>query len=552
MIVFKRLTVRSLLIVVAAFFLLSATCLHSRCAQENSLFLHTGSVYAQDYGDAIVVGSIGDARTLVPILASDGASQDIVGLIFNGLVKYDKDINLVGDLAEKWEVSDDGLFITFYLRQGVLWHDGAPFTSADVKFTFEKLIDPNVKTPYSGDFLKVKELKVIDEHTVQVEYREPFSPGLASWGMWIMPKHLLEHEDFSTTTFGRSPIGTGPYKFKVWKTAEKIELIYNADYFEGRPYIDRYIYRIIPDEATQFLELKTQGLDWSGLTPLQFRRQTDDRLFKNNFRKFRYPSFGYTYMAYNLESRKFQDRNVRWAINYAIDKNEIIKGVLMGLGRVCTGPFVPESWAFNKGVKAARYDPGKAKELLTRAGWLDTDTDGWIDKDGKMFEFTLITNQGNDSRKKVAEIIQRRLKDVGIKVKIRILEWSVFLNEFVNKKNFEALILGWGLSRDPDCYDIWHSSKTKEGEFNFVSYSNDQVDELMDEARRIFDQGDRARRYKRVHELLYEDQPYLFLYVADALPAVHKRFREIEPAPLGIGYNFIKWWVPKDKQRYAR
>ncbi|MBU3911838.1 MAG: peptide-binding protein, partial [Candidatus Omnitrophica bacterium] len=239
-----------------------------------------------DYGDAIVVGSIGEPRTLVPILASDSSSGTVCGMVFNGLLKYDKDLNLTGDLAESWSVSEDGLEIIFYLRKGVRWHDNEPFTARDVKFTYERLIDPGVRTPYAGDFIMVKEFQVIDEYTVKVIYDEPFSPGLSSWGMNIMPEHLLKTEDLNNTQFSRRPVGTGPYRFKSWRTGEKIELVSNHDYFEGRPYIDRYIYRIIPDQATLFLELRAQGVDFSSLTPLQFKRQTQSRFFEENFQKF--------------------------------------------------------------------------------------------------------------------------------------------------------------------------------------------------------------------------------------------------------------------------
>lgn len=512
----------------------------------------SATVAIPSYGDAIVVASIGDANTLVPILASDSASQDICNLIFNGLVKYDKAISLVGDLAESWEVKDDGLAIIFHLRKNVRWHDGKPFTARDVEFTYKRLIDPDVKTPYSGDFERVKSLEVLDDYAVKVTYKEPFSPGLSSWGMWIMPKHILENEDLSNTKFSRAPIGTGPYKFKEWKSGEKIVLVANPDYFEGRPYIDIYIYRIIPDQATTFLELQTQGVDEVGLTPLQYSRQTDTKFFERYYRKYRYPSFGYTYLGFNLKDPKFKDRRVRLAIDYAIDKEEIIEGVLLVLGRVSTGPFSPESWAYDKTVKPVSFDAATARQLLKEAGWEDTDVDGWLDKDGEKFEFTLITNQGNDPRKMTAEIIQRRLKSIGIDMKIRIIEWATFLTEFIDKRRFEAVILGWGLSRDPDNYDIWHSSKQKEGEFNFIGYENKEVDKLLEEGRRVFEQEKRKEIYNRIHQLIYDDHPCIFLYVPDALPIVHARFKGIVPAPLGIGYNFIKWHVPKEEQKYTR
>jgi len=502
------------------------------------------------YGDAIVISSISDARTLVPILASDSASSDICGMVFNGLVKYDENIKIVGDLAQRWDILEGGLVIVFHLRKNVKWHDGAPFTARDVEFTYKKLVDPDVKTPYSGDFERIKSLEVIDDHTVRVTYKEPFSPALSSWGMPIMPEHLLGKVDMNKTPFGRNPVGTGPYKFKSWKTGEKIELVSNHEYFEGRPYIDRYIYRIIPDDATIFLELETEGIDLSFLSPLQFTRQTGSNFFKTHYRKFRYPSFGYTYMAYNLHDPKFQDSRVREAINYAVNKDEIVKALFFGLARVTTGPFMMDSWAYNKDVLPVSYDPRAAKRLLAQAGWIDLNGDGLVEKDGRPFEFTVLVNQGNVERLRCAEIIQGYLKAIGISMKIRVLEWSALINEFINKKRFEAILMGWFLGRDPDNYDIWHSSKTREGEFNFVGYANPEVDRLLVEGRRTFDEKSRARIYHEIHELIYNDQPYLFLYSGEMLPIVHKRFRNVEVSGIGIGYNFIKWYVPKSEQRY--
>jgi len=393
--------------------------------------------FAAESGDALVVGAIGDARNLVPILASDSASGDIVGQVFNGLVKYDSNLNLVGELAESWDIKKNCRVIIFHLRKGVRWHDGKPFTARDVEFTYQKLIDPNVRTPYSGDFERVQSFKVLDDYTIKITYKEPFAPGLSSWGMPIMPKHLLENENLNHTEFSLHPIGTGPYKFKSWSRQEKIELIANPDYFEHRPNIDRYIYRVIPDQATLFLELQAQGVDLTGLSPLQYIRQTDTSFFIKYYRKFRLTSFGYTYLGYNLSHPKFKDVRVRNALNYAVDKDEIIETVLLGLGRVCSGPFLPESWAFNSQVKPARFDPQKAKELLKEAGWIDNNQDGWLDKDGEIFEFTIITNQGNEARIKTVQIIQRRLAEIGIRVKIKVLEWSVFLTEFIDKKNIQ-------------------------------------------------------------------------------------------------------------------
>jgi len=502
------------------------------------------------YGDTFVDGSIGDASNLIPILASDSASHDVASLIYNGLVKYDKDLNLVGDLAESWQVSSDGLVITFRLRKGVTWHDGKSLTAHDCLYTYQVIVDPKTPTAYSEDFRQVKKAEVIDDYTFQVTYGMPFAPALASWGMSMLPRHLLEGKDITKSPLSRHPIGTGPYKFKEWLTGEKILLEANKEYFEGRPYLDRYIYRIIPDSATLFLEFRARSVDRIGLTPMQYVRQTETREIKAFFKKYRYVSFSYTYLGYNLLTPMFMDKRVRQAISYAIDKQELIDGVLLGTGSIATGPYKPDTWQYNPNVNKYDYDPNKAKALLSEAGWKDINGDGILEKGGKNFQFTILTNQGNDVRQKCAEIIQRRLKETGIDVKIRIVEWATFIKEFINKRTFEAVILGWTIPQDPDLYDIWHSSKTKPDELNFITYKNTEVDELLEKGRRTFKQEERKRSYDRIQEILSEEQPYTFLFVPDALPIIHARFRGIEPAPAGINYNFIKWYVPKDEQKY--
>jgi peptide/nickel transport system substrate-binding protein len=502
------------------------------------------------YGDALVVGSIGEPSTLIPILASDSASRDVASQIYNGLIRYDKNLNLEGDLAESWQVSRDGLTITFHLRRGVKWHDGHPFTSHDVLFTYRVTIDPKTPTAYAEDFKQVKNAEAPDPYTFRVTYGKPFAPALESWGASILPAHLLENRDITKSELARNPVGTGPYRFKEWIPGQQVVLESNHDYFEGRPYIDRYVYRIIPDSSTMYLELKAGGLDMMGLSPVQYRRQTNTSEFLARFNKYRYPASAYTYLGYNLRHPLFRDRRVRQAITSAINKEEIIQGVLFGMGQVAHGPYKPGTWAYNKDVKDFGYDPVRARQLLAEAGWKERNGDGILLKEGKPFTFTILTNQGNDLREKTALIIQQRLRDVGIEVKFRKIEWASFLKNFIDKGDFEAIILGWTIGQDPDLFDVWHSSKTGPKELNFVGYKNAEVDRLIEEGRGTFDRERRRRCYLRIQEILAEDQPYTFLYVPDALPAVSARFRGIEPAPAGIMHNFIKWYVPKNEQVY--
>ncbi|MBL0058150.1 MAG: peptide-binding protein [Elusimicrobia bacterium] len=498
-------------------------------------------------GDTYVEASLGDPSRLNPLLASDSASGTVNGYLFNGLVKYDRDLKLVGDLAESWTVRQNGLEILFRLRKNVRWHDGVPFTADDVVFTYQRLIDPKVLTPYGSDFAGVQSVTAVDPHTVRVLYKEPFAPALESWGMGLIPKHVFEKGDFNTHPAHRAPIGTGPYRFQELKTDEKAVLVANADYFEGRPNIDRVVIRVIPDSSVQFLELRNQSIDSMGLRPDQYIAY--DSFFQNH-QKFRYPSFSYTFFGFNLQRPLFKDLRVRRALALALDKREIIDGVLLGYGRSATGPFPPSSWAYDPTVPEWPCDPVRAKTLLAEAGWRDTDGDGVLDKGGKPFAFTVITNQGNKLREQTAVIMQAHLARIGVKMEVRVLEWSSFIHDFVDKGNFDSILLGWSLGRDPDQYLIWHSSQRGEGRYNFVGYQNPAADRLWEEGRRTFDPARRRLIYHRLHRMLAEDLPYIFLYYPEALPTVHKRFHNVLLAPAGIGWNFREWFVPKSLQRY--
>jgi peptide/nickel transport system substrate-binding protein len=509
------------------------------------------------FGDTLVEATIGDISGLIPNITNDASSHQIGNLIYSNLIRTDKNLRLEGELAERWEISRDELTITFHLRRGVKWHDGEELTASDVDFTYRYMIDAKTPTAYAEPFRQVRRAEVVDRYTYRVTYEKPYAPALLSWGIWILPRHILEAPwqagvDLRTTRQNRHPIGAGPYLFRERRTGEKIVLEANPDYFEGRPYLSRVVYRIIPDQSTIFLELKARNIDMASLTPIQYRRQTDYPAFRKGFNRYRYLANGYAFLGFNLLDPRFADTRIRQAMAYAIDKQEIIDGVLLGLGQAAVGPYKPGTWWYRQDVKSYPFDPERAKTLLAEAGWKPAQRDGMLERDGKPFRFTLRTNQGNLVRQQTAEIIQRRLRAIGIDVKIHVVEWAAFINTFIRKRDFEAIILGWGLGNDPDQYDLWHSSKTRPEELNLVSYRNPRVDALLEAGRRTFDEGRRKGIYGELQDIMAEEQPVVFLYVPEALPVVSSRVRGVEPAPAGIGHNFIKWYVPANLQRYTR
>jgi len=499
-------------------------------------------------GDSFVSGDLADARVLVPFLADDTASASICGFIFSGLTKIDKDLHVIGDLAESWDISEDKKVITFYLKKNIFWHDKTPFTANDVKFTFEQILDPQNKSPYGSNYKNIEKIEIVDPYTVRFYYSVAYAPALSKLGVGIIPEHICKNKKYSD--FSDSPVGTGPYIFKKWLKNQFIMLSANSIYYEHIPFIQQYISRTIPDQSVQFLELLSGGIDQASLTPDQYFYRTNQKVFRQNFNIYKYLSLGYTYMGYNLKDELFADKRVRQALSYAIDKKRIIQGVLLGLGEECSGPFSKNSEYYNNNAETYSYNKEKAMQLLNESGWHDINGDGILEKNGKKFRFTLITNQGNKTREDIAVLVQEDLAKIGVKVDVRTIAWSAFLNEFIDKRKFQAVILGWSIPIDPDCYSVWHSDNIGGNGLNFVSYKNEKVDELIKKGRETFNTDMRARIYQEIHSLIADDAPYTFLFVPYATVSISKRFRGIAVEKSGIYYNFIDWYVMPDEQKF--
>ena len=502
-------------------------------------------------GDRILFGSIGEASNLIPYLTADSASHTVADHIYVAPLRYNKDLEVEPWAAESWSMHEGGKLMRFTLRKGILWEDGHELTSEDVAFTWKLVTDPATGSPYAEDFLRIRELRVLDRYSFEVRYDAFFARAVASWMNPILPRHLLEGQDIRTTPFARKPVGAGAYRLKSWEPGSRITLAASPTYFEGRPHISEVVYRIIPDGATMFMETRAGRLDVMDLSPLQYLRQTSGPQWERDFTKYRYLASVYIFLGFNQNHPFFQDARVRRALSLAVDRQAIVKGVLLGQGIPAFGPFKPGSWAFHPSLAPVQQDVAAARALLAEAGFADHDGDSIVDRDGQPLAFTILTNQGNEQRILTATLIQSQLRAVGVDVRIRTVEWAAFIKEFVNKGRFDAVLLGWTIPQDPDLYQIWHSSQAFEGGLNFIHYSNAELDKLLEQARTTPDQDLRAALYHRAQEILAHDQPYCFLFVPYALPIVQRRFMGIEPALAGIMYNFDKWWVPKALQRYS-
>ncbi|BCM24959.1 peptide-binding protein [Methyloradius palustris] len=503
-------------------------------------------------GGTLVDATAGEPSGLIAMIAGESAASAVAANLFNSLLKYDKNLELQGELAQSWQVSADQKTISFTLKPNLKWSDGKPLTSADVLFTWKLVTDEHTRTPYGADYKLVSKAETPDAQTFRVTYSQPYAPALDSWaGLQILPEHLLKDQDINTTAFARNPVGSHYYKLESWRNGERISLVRNPLATQGQAKIDHLVTRFIPDVASQFLELLADNIDVMNLNPIQYARIFPSRPdLTKKIALYKELGNNYTYMGFNLKHKPFDDVRVRKAINYAIDKQEIIDGVLLGLGEPVSSPYKPGTRWSNPDLHPYPYDPKKSLELLHDAGFVDHDGDGILDRDGKPLAFEILTNQ-NKQREMSAVLIQRRLKEIGIDAKIRSLEWASFVGRFIKTGDFDVVVLGWGLSLDPDQFNIWHSSQQAPGKFNFIGYSNPEVDKLLEQGRTELNTEKRTEIYHEFAKVLYDDSPIVYLFAGYGLPAIHKRVKGIDnPAPpAGIGHNSYDWYIPASLRR---
>ena len=410
--------------------------------------------------------------------------------------------------------------VVFKLRKNVRWHDGAPFTSRDAAFTYRAIMDDATASPRKPDFDLILKVETPDEHTFRVTYRKPYSPALESWMISLLPAHLLEGKPTTwwTQNFNRTPMGTGAFRFAEWKTNEFIRVERNPDYFDAPgPWLDGIVYRFMPDQLTLRLAFETRQLDFWGAEPWTVNAFVNDP----RFQFFTSPTSSYTYIGWNLKRPLFQDPLVRRALAHAVDVPSMVRFILYGHGLQSTGLFTPQMWFFNPAIKPFAYDPEKARALLAEAGW-KPGPDGILQKNGERFSFTLITNNGNEVRRDIATLTQDGLKQLGIEVKVELYEWAVFLKNHINKGDFDAMVLGWSLGNGYDQFQIWHSSQANPEQLNVVGYKSEKADRLLDDIRQEYNREKIIRMAGDLQQTIYEDQPYLFLYVPEGTSVMWK------------------------------
>jgi peptide/nickel transport system substrate-binding protein len=500
-------------------------------------------------GGTLVVGISGDIDSLNPVVGTSVGGTNVMSQIYMSLATMNEHTEFEPDLAESWEFSEDHLELTYHLKKNVVWADGVPVTARDVRLGYELYTDPVVASPRIGNFDFIEDMVMVDEYTVKFLFSKVYPDQVFDSAIEAFPYHLLQDVDraqIRTIDFNRNPLGCGPFKLKRWVSQQSVELVPNELYYQGRPYLDRVIFRIIPDQTSLLTQLETGEIDLMEQIPPREvdrirRRNPDVKIYTTSGR-------GYNYIGWNNQYPLFRNPTVRRALTMAMDIDDIINSLLYGYGKRCYGHIPPIlKWAFNDSIESLPFNPEVAKELLAEEGWADHDGDGWLDKGGRVFQFTIKTNLGNREREDAVVMIQNDLEQIGIRVIPKIVEWTVFLDQ-VHQHDFEAYLSGWRARMSVDPTSAWHSKSTDE--LNYVHYANPEVDRLIELGRETMDRSKARSIWRRFQELVYQDQPYTFLYWRDQVIGIHKRFRGCHPIPLSIYYHLEDWWVPAEERKY--
>ena len=543
-------------LLIAALIVFSAGCggPHRGDSDMGEILTEYGTEGPPEPGDWLMLNIPAEMPHLNPLTNSDYYATTVLDWIFDTLLDRDPEtMENLPNAAKGWEISDDHLVYTFHLRDDVKFSDGTPMTAADVKFSFDKVMDPKVDAPHLRNYFEdITGCEEVDTHTVRFTCNKPYYRHLVMiGGLYIIPRHIYGEGDFNNHPNNRAPVGSGRYALEGWETGQRVTLARNPHYWGAKeqdgPWFDKIVYAIITDETAAFQVLARGDLDFMGLRPELFIRRGNTPRFQEQFNRFAYSRPAYNYIGWNLRKPLFKDKQTRKALAMLLDRELIRDEIYYGQAEIIAGNFMPGTPEHNNALQPVAFDPEGARALLAEAGWKDTDTDGILDRDGVAFRFDAATTNQNPVAESVLTVFMEELARVGIQLTIRPMEWASLIDR-VDKREFDAILMGWSMPPDPDPYQVWHSSQVDAGS-NYIGFVNEESDRLIEAARVSFDQDERIALYRRFQEILHEEQPYLFLLAPKVLAAGDKRLHGIRVYPFGIDQR--EWFVPKALQRYG-
>ncbi|MBA2244894.1 MAG: hypothetical protein H0W11_08045 [Gemmatimonadetes bacterium] len=511
----------------------------------------------QRYGGTAVVSNLADIPDVNPLTSTDHtASQVQQYLLFMPLLGYDENFQPVPRLARSWELNADTTLLTFHLRDDVFWHDGVKTTAHDLKFSYDRARHPETGFANTAFWTHYGEMEVVDSFTVRIRMT-PHADFLDPWRAFApVPQHILRdvapaqlrNHPFSTT----QPLGNGPFRFVSRQPGQSWIFEANPDFPQelgGRPYLDRIVYRVVPEPTTQLTELLTGGTDYYLQPPSEHAQRLQSA---PNTRLVSYPDRYFVVIAWNQRRPMFADARVRRALTMAINRPAIIEGVLYGFGEVANATVPPIFWQHDPEAGAdLEYNPERARQLLAEAGWVDRNGDGILENEqGQPFRFTIRTNKGNQVRADIAEVVQSDLRRVGIDAQPQIVEWGALLEQLQtpSRRDFDATIIGWVTEFRIDDTDLFHCEKLDEP-YQWVGYCDPQADRLLDTLPRIVSRDASRPLWQQYQRKIAEDQPFTFLYFVERLAGVSNRLQNVDPDARGDWVGAERWFLLPDQRR---
>ena len=510
---------------------------------------------------------IADAEMLNPILSSDNASAAVTNFLFPSLVAQDPMTGVLvpdGSMSESWEASADGLIWTFHLRDGVVWSDGDPVDAADFKFTYDAVGDDQIETPRKSMLEGIERIETPDPLTVVITFSEVRCDGLNNLILGWLPSHLYaaDFSDMMENKYNEAPpVSAGPFLFNSWTRDDNLTVTRNETYWEGAPNLEGMIFKVVPDPGAQLTQFQSGEIDTMDLQPNQLASVqgiADTKIF--NFQ-----DDGYDFIALNLANPKnpqaglddsgnpveqeahpiLGDLNVRQAIAHSLDYQTIIDKVYLGQGYQIPANVLPAiSWAYNAELQPYAYDLETAKQLLEEAGWTDSDGDGVREKDGNQLALALVTNAGNTTREDLGALVQDQLSQVGFAIDFQTIDFGLMIDQMLGQ-TYDMALIGWtGTGTDPNDENLWSTEYDTPGSgFNFVSYHNPKVEELLQQGVNVSgcDAAERAPAYKAIQQIIHDEVPYVFISGNVGNTAYSTKWQGIDPGPWNFYYNVHLW-----------
>lgn len=511
------------------------------CLSFLSLVILTTALMLATPRDTLVVAVENEPDRINPIFSEDHDAA--IGMIFSGLLRFDEDRKLVPDLAESWEVDSSGLVYDFVLKEKIKWHDGVGFGAQDVAFTLEAVKNPKFNSPLNVNFEMIEKVEILSQHKIRITLSSPYPAFLDSLTLGILPKHLLDQKDLNTDPFNFAPIGTGPYVFKQWKRGQHMSLVANTNFYLGKVETPKIILKTISNPSLASVELKNGKID-AALVDFELASSFQDQ---SEFKLLLLESADYRALMFNLKKPIFRSKSVRAALNYAVDKESIVQGLLHSYGFVAHHP-LQLSWADSTEYPTYSYDQQKALKMLKQEGW-EKNQDGILQKGDQTLSFEIYVMSDDPLRVSLASILKSEFAKIGVQAKVVAKPSGSFDYTAV-----DTFLVGWGTPFDPDfhTYRVFSSfgdtDKNPEG-WNFGHYADQRVDESLSSARAVFDLEKRKEHYANFIKAIYENPPFIFLSYL-TFPLVHaSNIAGIKPRIVGhhgVGFTWNIWqWSKK-------